>query len=516
MLALVAVLALFVGACSDDGPAEGADAAADESPEGPATLNVPADHETIQAAVDAASPGDLILIAPGVYNEAVDVETENLTIRGLDRNDVILDGGFELENGIRALVDGVAVENMTARNYTSNGFFWTGVDGYRGSFLTAYRNGDYGVYAFDSVNGQIDHSLGSGSPDAGFYVGECFPCNVVIDNVISEYNGLGYSGTNSGGDLYIVNSTFRNNRAGIVPNSGSYELCYPGRETTVVGNLVYDNNETDNPAIDVALLAHGNGILVAGGVRNTIERNRVWNHERTGIGLVPFPEEDASDLAPPPSEWDTSCEVARAEPIEPIAAEDCTSIEGLLAGCVVMWDAYENRVIGNVVEASGVADIAVSTVDLLGTGVTTESLGNCFTGNTFASAAPAEPRAARTVRRCSVRRRLVGRSARPRRPLHLAGARSAGGRRTRPRRSPSPSRTCPTRRPRPLVLRSTSPARSTSTASSSRSGPTGRERPSFGGERDRSGRARRRPPRRPRRLRHQHGRRGRQRRAAPR
>ena len=50
--------------------------------------------------------------------------------------------------------DGVAVENLTARNFTENGFFWNGVLGYRGSYLTAYRNGDYGVYAYDSQYGQ--------------------------------------------------------------------------------------------------------------------------------------------------------------------------------------------------------------------------------------------------------------------------------------------------------------------------------------------------------------------------
>ena len=105
-----------------------------------------------------------MLIAPGTYEEAVDVETENLTIRGLDRNEVILDGGFELENGIRVLADGVAVENMTARNYTTNGFFWTGVTGYRGSYLTAFRNGDYGVYAFDATKGQLEHIYASGQP----------------------------------------------------------------------------------------------------------------------------------------------------------------------------------------------------------------------------------------------------------------------------------------------------------------------------------------------------------------
>ena len=389
--AALTALALVAGACGGDDTddAEGGSDTTEERTE-PTTLTVPDDHATIQEAVDAAIPGDLILISPGVYKEAVTVTTEDLTIRGLDRNEVILDGEFEKENGIFVVeTDGVAVENMTARNYTSNGFYWTGVEGYRGSYLTAYRNGDYGLYAFDSVKGQFDNSLGSGSPDAGFYIGECYPCDAVLDNVISEYNGLGYSGTNSGGNLLIVNSTFRRNRAGVVPNSGSYELCYPGRETTVVGNLVHDNNETDNPAIDVALLAQGNGILVAGGVRNTIERNLVWNHDRTGIGLVPFPEEDASDLAPEQSEWDTPCSETHDVEVPPISDEDCVAVDGLLEGCVVIWNPWDNRIVDNVVEGSGVADLAVGTVDLLETGETTETLRNCFSGNTFSSSQPA-------------------------------------------------------------------------------------------------------------------------------
>jgi hypothetical protein len=371
-LGLVLAGALVFAACGGDDDDSGSSGDEPSAADG-TTRRVPEDFATIQAAVDAADPGDLILIGAGTYPEEVVVETDDLTIRGLDRNETILDGGFSLQNGIRvAGAKGVAIENMTARNYAKNGFFWTGSEGYRGSYLTAYRNGDYGVYAYDSVKGQLEHSYASGSPDAGFYIGQCYPCDAVIDDVISEFNGLGYSGTNSGGNLLIVNSTFRFNRAGIVPNSGSYELCYPSRGTTIIGNLVYSNNQPDTPAIADALLAMGNGILPSGAVNTDIERNRVWDHERTGIGLVPYPEEDASDVPPPESADETPCaETKDNPPPDPASVPD-----------LVIWEPRANNVQDNVVEDSRLADIAVGSLDDV------SALGNCFSGNTFATSAP--------------------------------------------------------------------------------------------------------------------------------
>src|SRR5688500_3942054 len=101
LAASLLAIALIAGACSSDDDAS-SETEPTDAPSGE-TLRGPEDHDTIQGAVDAAAPGDLILIAPGTYEEAVDVETEDLTIRGLDRNEVVLEGGFELENGIRVL-----------------------------------------------------------------------------------------------------------------------------------------------------------------------------------------------------------------------------------------------------------------------------------------------------------------------------------------------------------------------------------------------------------------------------
>jgi hypothetical protein len=352
-------------------PAEDPTTTAAPDPGDDGIREVPAEYDTIQGAVDAAAEGDLILIAPGVYHEAVDVVTDNLTIRGLDRDGVVLDGELELDNGIRVLgASGVAVENLTAMNYTNNGLFWVSSTGYRASYITTYRTGDYGIYAFDSVKGQIEFAHTIGSRDAGVYVGQCYPCDAVVTDVVSSNNGLGYSGTNSGGNLFIINSVWHNNRVGIVPNSGSYELCYPERETTIIGNLVYDNNQTDTAAIDVALLAQGNGILVAGGINNVIERNRVDNHFRTGIGLVPYLEETPNDDQPTPEEWALSCDEQK-------------QLDIVIPDEALLWDSIGNQVVDNWVTNSGEADLAVASV-----GVDLSTLLNCWAGNTFETSAP--------------------------------------------------------------------------------------------------------------------------------
>jgi hypothetical protein len=257
------------------------------------TRHVPAEYPTIQAAVDATEPGDLVLIEQGVYREAVDVRTPGVTIRGVDRNEVIIDGEFERSNGIQALfTDGVVVENLTTMNHKRNGVFWSGVRGYRGSYISAVNNGDYGIYAFDSGDGLFEHSYASGSPDASFYIGQCNPCDAVITDSIGEFSGLGYSGSNASTNIYLVNNVFRYNGTGMAPNSLHGELLPPAENVVVAGNLIHDNGYGDFPHKTAQWATQGMGIAMAGTVESLVAKNRVVNHPLNGIAVFPNVDEN--------------------------------------------------------------------------------------------------------------------------------------------------------------------------------------------------------------------------------
>src|SRR5438552_14872693 len=80
----------------------------------------PNTYSTIQAAVNAATAGDWVLIEPGVYDEAVKVTSaqSGIWIRGMNRNTVIIDGQHRTGNGIEITKsDNVWVENLTVRNF---------------------------------------------------------------------------------------------------------------------------------------------------------------------------------------------------------------------------------------------------------------------------------------------------------------------------------------------------------------------------------------------------------------
>src|SRR6266446_4869838 len=261
--------------------------------------------QTIQAAVDAARPGDWILVAPGDYHEngssdpelpaGVLIRTPGIHLRGLDRNSVIVDGtrvgartpcssdpAFQVtgRDGIEVYkASGTYVENLTVCNFLTdpatgghgNQMWWNGGDGsgqigmhsYWGNYLTAssgYSNGanhprgEYGIFVSNADGpGSINYSYASNMGDAAFYVGACPNCNALLNHDHAQYSALAYSGTNSGGNLIIENSEFDHNKTGLVSNSQNNDdlpspqigLCPAGSSPAVpgaVGCTIFMNN----------------------------------------------------------------------------------------------------------------------------------------------------------------------------------------------------------------------------------------------------------------------------------
>jgi plastocyanin len=320
---------------------------------GPKVLRVPAAYPTIQKAVDAAKRGDVVLVSPGIYREQVTVTTSDVTIRGLDRNKTVVDGEFKRPMGFLVQdADNVVIENVTARHATLNNIYWTGADGFRGSYLTSYNSGDYGIYSFASQHGVFEDSYASGSRDSGFYIGQCKPCHQVIRRIKATRSGLGYSGTNAGGDLVLTDSEwFDNYGGGITPNTLDSEENPPQADIVITNNYVHGNQNTSAPYKDPAFAAvYGMGIAVMGGDDDVVENNRVTDHKYFGIIVQPIPGLGPSE--------------------DPIPVNPTGNL----------YRANNNVVKGNRVSGSGVADLALGAP---------AGSGNCFSGNTFGTSLPA-------------------------------------------------------------------------------------------------------------------------------
>ncbi len=300
------------------------------------TIEAPGDRESIQAGVDAASPGDLVLVDAGTYDENVVVSTPGVTLRGVDRNAVVLDGGFDPGNGVDVEADGVAVENLTVRYFQGTGVYWHGVAGFRGSYLTAYNNGYYGIYATGSRDGRFEYSYASGHPDAGFYLGRNRPYDATVANVVAEHNAVGYSGTSTGGRLTVRDSIFRHNRTGVLPNTLD-TADPPQRASRFVGNVVSENDAEDAPSLRYVAPTFGMGIVLWGASDNVVADNQVDGHPNFGV----------------------------------VADHNVVAPSG-------------NEVRNNVVRGSGEADLALGAP---------AGEGNEFAGNQFATSAPADLRA---------------------------------------------------------------------------------------------------------------------------
>ena len=132
-------------------------------------------------------------------------ETDNIVIRGVDRQTIVLDGEHseEMANGIIVFSNGVAVENLTVKNYFSNGVFFTGdydsdfILRLPGDYVNALNNRVYGIYAFNAEYGLIDNTYLPDIPTRAITSASASRSAVVEQPVGIQHARL--LGTNAGG-----------------------------------------------------------------------------------------------------------------------------------------------------------------------------------------------------------------------------------------------------------------------------------------------------------------------------
>ncbi|MBN1671120.1 MAG: right-handed parallel beta-helix repeat-containing protein, partial [Kiritimatiellae bacterium] len=111
-----------------------------------ATLVVPDDHATIQAAVNAAAAGDTVYIRPGVYSEVITV-SGSVTLAGSQPSTTVIDGG-----GTGTVVHATGATNVVIRGLTiRNGHHGIHLDETHYSSITncaIAENGLSGVYIY--------------------------------------------------------------------------------------------------------------------------------------------------------------------------------------------------------------------------------------------------------------------------------------------------------------------------------------------------------------------------------
>lgn len=165
-----------------------------------ATRHVIKQGMSIQEAVKAANPGDIIEVHPGTYKETVYIDKDSITMTG-----VIVGGKWPTLDGVKELNDAflysgnnIVIENFKIINYKGNG-----VMGQAGNNFIVRNNwiidaGVYGIFPEFGKNGIISHNIVTGIADAAIYVGMSDNIDVIHNEVYGNVAGIEFENTRHG------------------------------------------------------------------------------------------------------------------------------------------------------------------------------------------------------------------------------------------------------------------------------------------------------------------------------
>jgi len=235
--------------------------------------------ESIQAAVDAAEPGDTIVVLGGVHHETVVIEKDGISLRGVkavlepptEPTEGTCEGaGFcvlgevDFDTGeVAEYVEDVSISGFTIRDFSEFGIVGFGARDAKFVKNRAFDDGEYGITSFFSTGTKVISNVISGAEDAAIYAGDSpdAKTNIVSNETYDSESGI----------------LVRNSLHGRITANNTHDNCIgivfiadapgPAGEFDVHGNKVHDNTGACPATAETpALSGVGIGLLGAGDV----------------------------------------------------------------------------------------------------------------------------------------------------------------------------------------------------------------------------------------------------------
>jgi len=264
--------------------------------------------ESIQAAVDAAEPGDKIFVKRGRYAENVVITTDGITLKARGAKLVppanptanACSFGEPARDGICAIGDvtfpddgpptvndpisDVKIKGFKVQGFPGTGIIFLGAEDPVVKHNRTKDNGEYGIARFFSTGGKIVGNAASGSEEAGIYVGDSPDADVLIARNHAFDNHLfGFFLRDAANGRLVGNHSYGNCVGAIVLNTGANIAG----DWHFFANHVYDNDKfCEGDAEEGTPPLSGIGIAIANASDNRLFGNVIKNNNPSGD--VPF------------------------------------------------------------------------------------------------------------------------------------------------------------------------------------------------------------------------------------
>jgi parallel beta-helix repeat protein len=214
----------------------------------PITITVPTDYTTIQAAINAASPGDTVFVEKGTYYENI-VVNKRITLTGESMEGTIIDGsgsgstvyvtgndvvisGFTITDGFYGIDLYYSSGNNITGNIVTNNYYdieldYSSGNGIIGNTVTA--NSADGIWLYSSSNNRITGNTVTGN-SYGIGLKSSSNHNSIVENTITANSVIG---------IYL-DSSLNNRITGntVTPNSNTGIDLYNSNSSIITGNTV--------------------------------------------------------------------------------------------------------------------------------------------------------------------------------------------------------------------------------------------------------------------------------------